>query len=300
MLRATPGHAASTIARRDLSHHTQREGSMNYTLRNLLVAATLMMVGVFLVTSFIRGERRDLSRGKQEVQVFVAAKDIPAGTSAAELEDGGFIESKDVLREDAAPQAVGKLASIDKLVSNETIYKGETVSYTAFDKTAGLKPTAQIKGNERLLSIPIKSSNDVAGLVRPGDHVDLFASFGASSSEGQIVQSNIVARNVEIIETPESLAPKEEPTKATAPDAEGDDKLYVIKATDREAADILFGQSASDVFKISMLLRPANGDSQLDIPPIIGPLPPKLGAGQLPTLVGKGGVTQPGPNPAVN
>ena len=54
---------------------------MNYTLRNLVVASLLMLLGIVAVISFIRGERQDLSRGKQEVQVFVAAKDIPASTS---------------------------------------------------------------------------------------------------------------------------------------------------------------------------------------------------------------------------
>ena len=273
---------------------------MNYTLRNLLVAAVLMMVGVFLVTSFIRTERRELSRGKQEVQVFVAAKDIPAGTPAKELEEGGYLETKDVLREDAPPNPVGKMSTIEKLVSNETIYKGEIVSYTAFDNSAGLKPTAQINGNERLFSIPVMSASTVGGLVRPGDHIDLFGSFALQGVAGQIVKSAIVARDVEVIETPESLQPEGvEKTDPEAPKADGDMQLYVIKTTDREMADILFALSASDDFKLHMSLRPANGDSETDTDPIVGPLPPNIQEGQYPKISGNGGVEQPGPNNAV-
>ena len=140
---------------------------MNLTLRNLLVAALMMLVGVLLVTNFIRNERRDLSRGKQEVQVFVAAKDIPAGTPAKELEDGGFLETRDVLREDQAPGAIGRISSVRDLVSNETVYKGETLTMNAFDRTTGLKPTAQIKGNERLVSIAINPAMTSAARFEP-------------------------------------------------------------------------------------------------------------------------------------
>ena len=242
---------------------------MNYTLRNLIVAALLMLLGIVAVISFIRGERQDLSRGKQEVQVFVAAKDIPEGTPAAELESGGYLETKDVLREDAPPSAVGKMATIDKLVSNENIYQGEIVSLTAFDKTAGLKPTAQIKGNERLFAVPVEASNDAAGLVRVGDHIDIFS--GITASGGNLVA--VIARDIEVIETPETLTPENVEVESAAPEADGDTKLYVLKATDREAMNIKFAlaNSTSDsTQRLMFLVRPSNGDAETKIAPQVG------------------------------
>ncbi len=256
---------------------------MNYTLRNLVVASLLMLLGIVAVISFIRGERQDLSRGKQEVQVFVAAKDIPAGTPADELEAGGFLETKDILREDAPPQAVGKMSTIEGLVSNETVYTGEIVSYTAFDKTAGLKPTAQIKGNERLFSLPIKSAADAAGLIRAGDHVDIFVAV-----QGGLTY--IVARDVEIIETPETLTPEGVEVEESAPEANGDTKLYVVKATDREQANIKFGLSNSDAYGLMLSLRPASGDAETKIAPLV----PQV---KIPEKEPTG--TQPAPDPSV-
>jgi Flp pilus assembly protein CpaB len=237
---------------------------MNYTLRNLLVASLLMLLGIFAVISFIRGERQDLSRGKQEVQVFVAAKDIPAGTPADELESGGFLDTKDVLREDAPPNAVGKMDTIEKLVSNEAIYAGDYVSITAFDKTTGLKPTAQIKGNERLYAIPIQAANDAAGLIRPGDRVDLFAAIQESNGGGDM-SARVVARDVEIIETPESLVPESVELDAAAPEADGDTKLYVIKTTDEEALNIklAIARTGDDSSAgLMMLVRSSSGDAE--------------------------------------
>jgi Flp pilus assembly protein CpaB len=256
---------------------------MNYTLRNLVVAALLMLLGIVAVISFIRGERQDLSRGKQEVQVYVAAKDIPAGTPADELESGGFLDTKDVLREDAPPNAIGKLATIDKLTSNDPIYRGDYVTYTAFDKTAGLKPTAQIKGNERLFAIPVPSSSDAAGLIRTGDHVDISASLNSGFTW-------MAARDIEIIETPASLTPEGVEFDQGAPEADGDTKLYVIKATDREMANIKFALASADDYGLMLSLRPASGDAETKIAPLLPvvKVPEKEPTG-----------TQPAPDPAV-
>jgi len=250
---------------------------MNYTLRNLLVAAVLMLVGVLTVTSFIRSERKDLARGKQEVEVFIAAKDVPEGTPANELDADGLLERKTVLREDAPPNAVDSLKELGTLVSNQPIYAGEYVSLTAFDKTAGLKPTAQIKGNERLFTVPIQAASDVAGLIRPGDHVDLVATLPLGTN---YFRHTVLARDVEVIETPTSLQPENQDVEEVAPEAEGDTKLYVFKATDREAQNVQFGLSTADQYGIFMLLRPANGSTESALESLVGPAPATIDAGK--------------------
>ena len=260
---------------------------MNYTLRNLLVASLLMLLGIVAVISFIRGERQDLSRGKQEVQVFVAAKDIPAGTPADELEKGGFLETKDILREDAPPQAVGKMSTIEGLVSNETVYKGEIVNYTAFDKTAGLKPTAQIKGNERIFAVPVQSASDAAGLIRAGDRVDILT--GIKLPGSQAVVMSVVGRDIEVIETPETLLPEGIEAEQSAPEADGETKLYVLKATDREWQNIMFGNSMADDYGLLLSVRPSSGDAE-------SKLSPKVPVFQVPQ---KGVPTESGPDKAV-
>lgn len=266
---------------------------MNYTIRNLVVAATLMLVGILAITSFIRGERQQLSRDKQEIQVLVAAKDIPAGTPAKDLEQGGYVDTIDVIQEDAPPNPVSSLADLKAGdVVNETIYQGRIIDFPAFNKTAGLKPTSQIKGNERLFTLPILAANDVAGLIRPGDHVDLATTMSSNGSFKHV----ILARDVEVIETPQSLLPEGSEGEAAAPEAKGDTKLYVFRATDAEAQNIQFGLSASDSNQIFMWLRPANGDTDSKLDPLVGPNIPEL---QQPTIKGAPGSDTYGPDPTV-
>jgi Flp pilus assembly protein CpaB len=259
----------TTLAHRRLlhPHPYRRKASMNYTIRNLLVAALLMLLGIVAVVSFIRGERQDLAAGKQQVQVFVAAKDIPVGTPADELQAGGFLQTKAVLRENAPPDAVGKVETIEGLVSNDPIYVGNYVTYKAFDKTAGLKPTAQIKGNERLFSVPVPSSADAAGLVRAGDRIDVMAALKVPGT--QITALHVVARDIEVIETPATLVPDTVEAKETAPSANGDRKLYVLKGTDEEMQNILLAISMADDYGIQFGLRPASGDAETTLAPVI-------------------------------
>ena len=81
----------------------------------------------------------------------------------------------------------------------------------------------------------------------------------------------MLARDVEIIETPTSLTPEGVEVEAVAPEANGDTKLYVVRATDKEIQNILFGLSASDNNKLFPLLRPGNGDTDTKLTPMAGP-----------------------------
>lgn len=272
------------------SHPLVQEGmNMNNSVRNLLIASALMLLGIVAVTSFIRNERAQLSSDKQEVTVFRAAKDIPAGTAAKELEAGGYLETTEVLNEDAPPTAVGKMSTLKGLVSNEPVYRGEIVTLSAFDKTAGLKPTSAIKGNERLYAVPIQAASDAAGLVRAGDHVDIMASMETEGDGGKV--TSVIARDVEVMETPETLRPEGIEATEEAPAADGDTKLYVLKTTDEEWSDIMFGLANADDYGLILAVRPSNGATETNITPISGVV-------RTPNPAQAAG-TRPGPNPDV-
>jgi hypothetical protein len=100
----------------------------------------------------------------------------------------------------------------------------------------------------------------------------------------------MIARDIEVIETPETLRPEGLDVQAEAPDAEGETKLYVLKATDREMANIKFALAHADGYGLMFALRPANGDTETKITPIYGAIaPPRSGV-----------PTQVGPDPAVH
>lgn len=242
---------------------------MNYTLRNLMIAVFLMIVGLALVTSWIRQERNDIRRGSEQVTVLFAKKDIPAGTPASSLEGGGYLGEKEMAREDQPPQTLGDISDVKKLKASETIYAGETLTGRSFQAQSGLNPADQIRGNVRYASVMINPASTVGGMIQPGDSIDLLASAKVS---GQ-TSTWVVARAITVVQTPESLKPDgvEAEGEATELSAKGDPQIYVVQATDAVMARIAFAQSAADKIGLWALLRPSQGASESVIEPAIGP-----------------------------
>src|SRR5262249_60463292 len=77
-----------------------------YRLRNTLVAAGLALVGLLLVLLYVTGYRNNVQRGADLVPVFVAARDIPQGTTGADVAGGGYLQKQSVLRRNVVSGAV--------------------------------------------------------------------------------------------------------------------------------------------------------------------------------------------------
>jgi Flp pilus assembly protein CpaB len=250
---------------------------MSYTLRNLLIAAALGLLGILLTTSYIVNQKQRLERGKQDVLVIIAKKDIPAGTEASTLDDGGFIEESRVLREDVPPQAIGSIKDVKKLALYETVYKGEVLTAHKFEATSSLNPAEQIKGNERLLSVEVPPNGRVADFIKPGDKVDIVASGKyrivdvnpKNKSTDQVNCTFLVGRDVLVNQTPTSLAPKGgEKVPAQALKAGDDPALYVIQASDETMQNILWAQSTAIESELMFMLRPGDGSQETKLPPL--------------------------------
>ena len=76
---------------------------MTYRLRNLGLALALAAVAVLLVFYYVSQERGRLQEDQELVPVWVASKDIPVGTSGAELDAGGFLTQSEVERGQVSP-----------------------------------------------------------------------------------------------------------------------------------------------------------------------------------------------------
>lgn len=254
---ATPDDARTTAR----SHPNQKD-TMSYTLRNLLIAVALGFVGIMLTTSYITKQRAELSRGQDEVKLLVATKDIPAGTKGSTLQDGGYVEFATVLREDAPPQPVSDVKDVAKLSLQDAVYEGEYLTGHKFDRESQLNPTEQIKGTDRMMSLPLNAPQQLAGMIKPGDHVDIWASDGK--------RTWIAARDVVIIQTPESLAPQGEEAAPAAPaKATGEALLFILQVPDKVVHDLMFSYHAADgETKLWPALRPSEGDTESELPPL--------------------------------
>lgn len=262
---------------------------MNTTMRNLLIAVGLFLIGIMLVTSYISGQSAKLEKGNDYVRVLVAKKDIPAGTSASQLKSGGYLEEQKVLRRDATPQAIHDISTVKKLSTRQNVYPGQQLSAYQFETQSGLNPTEQIKGTERLVALHIAPSGTVATLIKPGDHIDVFGSGDpvylgpmerkAAKKLGinQGLLTNVkpiitwlAVRDAIVLQTPDSLAGPTDPNAKKAPvKAKGDDELYVLQVSDEGAQSLLWTQANTDEDMVQFTLRPSDGAEESTLDPLV-------------------------------
>lgn len=248
---------------------------MSHSVRNLLIAVALAFVGIILVTSYVKGRENSILQGKKYVEVLVAKKDIPAGTTVKQLKSGGFLDTKKVEKRSVDPSALSTLKGKNDLAVNTAVFAGQQVTAHAFGTSKDLAITDALKGNERAVTIPIGSWQSVSGFLKTGDRVDLFAS-GKVKEPGatnEVSVTWVVARNVEIIKVPDDMLPPDTESNFDPLKIKGDPLPYIFKVTDKVVQNILWSLEHSFDNSLTMAARGTTGSQATKLPPEVT-LPP--------------------------
>jgi len=172
---------------------------MTYRLRNLGLAIALAAVAILLVFYYVSQERGRLQEDQELVPVWVAAKDIPVGTSGAELDAGGFLTTSEVERGQVSPGALLDPADVATKVVSEAMYKGEQVSTLRFKSEAEKGIRAQLTGTLRAVQVPGDEHQLLAGTLIAGDRVDVVGTWNVPEAATNHV-SRTVLRDILVLE----------------------------------------------------------------------------------------------------
>jgi Flp pilus assembly protein CpaB len=172
---------------------------MTYRLRNIGLAIALAAVAVLLVFYYVAQERGRLQDDQELVPVWVAKQNIPAGTSGAELESGGYIEEKEVERAALSSSALLDPDAVSAKVVVNTIYKGEQVNVLRFRSQAERGIRAQLSGNLRAVQLPGSEHQLLAGTLQAGDRVDIVGTWNVPESAQHHV-SRVLLRDILVLE----------------------------------------------------------------------------------------------------
>src|SRR5918912_1452511 len=136
---------------------------MTYRLRNIAIAVALALVAVLLVLLYITDYKRTVQRGEEQVGVYVAAENVPAGTSGADALSRHLLEKRDVERRNLAPGWIGNEAQLKNVVATQNVYAGEQATTQLFRAEAEKGVRAQLTGNLRAFQLPGTSSQLLQG-----------------------------------------------------------------------------------------------------------------------------------------
>ena len=200
---------------------------MTYRLRNITIAIALALVAALLTSFYVSNYQRNVRADETNVPIYVAARDIPAGTTGAAAAKQGFLTKTEIVRRSVVPGSISNPDQLDGLVATERIYKGEQITSRRFAAPSERGIHAQLKGPQRAIAVAGDKQQLLAGVLRDGDRVDLVATIPAPESM-QLHFSRITLRDVEVLRAPAGAS-------ATAEKITNDDGYAVIlKVTDTQ------------------------------------------------------------------
>ena len=147
---------------------------MTYRVRNLVIAVGLAAFAAALTSVYVSSYKRSVQTDESNVRVFVATKDIPAGTSGAKA--AALISSVEIARRNVVPGAVSQRDQVRDLVATDAIYAGEQVSARRFRPVQEVGVRAELKGNMRVFQLAGDANQLLAGTLKAQDRIDVVAS----------------------------------------------------------------------------------------------------------------------------
>lgn len=159
--------------------------------RLILLSLGVALFALLLVYSYIYKKEKELLSLATPIKVVVAAKDIPEGV----LLDETFVTTVEVPKKFVQPGALTRPAEVLDRVAAVPMLKGAQVLDSFFRPAAEEGVARKIPADKRAFSIAVNDVTAVAGLVRPGDFVDVLVTAQTGSvQQGRSVTDGSIAR----------------------------------------------------------------------------------------------------------
>jgi Flp pilus assembly protein CpaB len=171
---------------------------MTYRLKNIVIAVALALVAGLLTVFYVTNYKKDIRSAESSVTVYVASKDIPAGTSGTQVAHG-YLTKQQVAKRSVTPGAIADPDQLGEQVAADTIFAGEQVTTRRFASTSEQGIRAQLTGNKRAIAVPGEAEQLLAGTLEDGDHVDIIGSWNFPEDKTQHV-SRVVLRDILVLD----------------------------------------------------------------------------------------------------
>ena len=176
---------------------------MTYRARSIVAAIGLAVIAALFVGFYVTNYKRTVQHSQQHVSVFVAARDIPEGTTGSDVAAKGFLRQAEVLRQSVVPGAIANPDEIKRLVAASPTYAGEQVSMSRFSTVAVQGIRGVLRGSLRAVQIAGDANQTLAGTLHTGDHVDIVANIKLSTGgSSDVWVDRIVLRNIRVLKAP--------------------------------------------------------------------------------------------------
>lgn len=225
--------------------------------KRLILSICIGMSGLLLSWFYLAAKERSILQRGEVVAVLVAKEDISTGVQLNEW----LVERKFLPREYRQPEALGLTGDIVGLVAAAPILKGEQIISTKL-AVAGVAGglVGKVPIGMRAVSLPVDSAAGISGLIKPGNFVDLLATFDLNADGGVRKYTYTILQNVPVLsvgkDAGEAAPPEKQKTaglEAMTPFARTrDDAAVTVALKPDEVQKVIFAREAG---RIALSLR---------------------------------------------
>jgi pilus assembly protein CpaB len=186
------------------------------------------------------------------MDVLVADKVIPAGTTADQAQVDNLIKLKSIDEDDVAESAIGNLEAIAGQVAVTTIYPGQQMLTTLWGESVETQsPIGTLPENMIATSYEFTDTGRVAGFVSPGSKVAVFLNSTSAGGKDDELTTRVLLPNVQVLAVANvTSSPPADPTKANP---EALSRALVTVALTQEDTEKM--QLAKDLGTLTLALR---------------------------------------------
>jgi Flp pilus assembly protein CpaB len=219
---------------------------MNYSVRNLVIAAGLALCAIILVLVYTSNVQKKAEDGQTLTTVLVAGADIKPGTTFAQVKSGNLLRPQEVRVTDRLAGSVTAATlngtSLDDMIVQQTVYAGQQVPLAVFQATVSAEVDTQLQRNQRAIELDFEGPTGLSDTLASGDHVDVLVAIRITKQDG--TESGVVRRLLTDVQV----------LKAPGGEDGADTANVLLKVSDSQAAKLLWAKQFGTA--LQLVLRP--------------------------------------------
>lgn len=219
-------------------------------LRTVIFALIFGLVATLMAAVYIGSMRANLQEQGEQVSVLVAAVPVPAGTAADALLARNLVEKREYPRRYLASDALSTIDSVKNKVLVASLSPGDQVTAGKFRSSDKAEVAVRLSGGKVAVAVPVDESVGVAGQIRAGDRVAVYATF--KPGPGGTDRTQQLLSGVEVL-----AALGSDQTRGMASSAQAR-RTLTLAVTPAEAEKMVFAQEKGHLW---FGLLPASGET---------------------------------------
>lgn len=249
----------------------------------LVAAIAIGVVAAFFLFNYVNGVEDRANENAERVSVYMLRSQVPRGTFGEEAEAQELVVAAEIPRQFLPASAIkdldaikGKVAVSD-LPANSVLVDGQFVDPTIAN--TGFSQRLETSGADRVaITISVDQTRGVAGLVVPGDIVDMIVITKRVGPEWESLpeetrgEAHLLYQNLEVLAVGQSAAPDVGSTSAETASAEEQaaaqqNSGLITLSVPREAAMriALVANQAPDAMYLTLAPK---GNTPVPLPPL--------------------------------